>query len=86
MDAPKGRDGSAKMAAAGAVAVNTNTNNREDSSREQTDEVQESKRTSQNAQAKDRYVFIFAYVSLAECFNPTSMNERSILRCERVVM
>lgn len=58
MDAPEGRDGSAKMAAAGAVAVNTNTNNREDSSREQTDEVQESKRTSQNAQAKDRYVFI----------------------------
>ena len=48
----------AKMAAAGALAANTNTNNSEDGNREQSEEVVESKRDGQKAPGKvDRQVY-----------------------------
>ena len=45
------------MAAVGAVAVNTNRNNSESGSSERAVDVQDSKRTSQKAQGKERHVY-----------------------------
>ena len=45
------------MAAVGAVTVNTNRNNSESGSSERAVDVQDSKRTSQKAQGKERHVY-----------------------------
>ena len=60
------------MAAVGAVAVNTNRNNSESGSSERAVDVQESKRTSQKAQGKERHVYSYVCMAVSRnafCFS-----------------